>query len=145
MMSIPQHSSISFLLALTLQGTSVLAQTRADETRRTSLIQQATQARSSQQWERVIQLLRQVIDIRATASVRLGLAGAHQELRQYDEAASQAALCMQTAPTDRDLQEERRAAMIDTMPIRLPHQRGPGRLFPTTGSVPGFDAGRRAA
>jgi len=89
------------------------AQTRSDETRRAALIQQATQARSQGRWSSVADLLQQVIEIRATASVRLGLAGALQELGRYQEAATQATLCMQTASTDRDLREEQRTALVD--------------------------------
>ena len=101
------------LVAASLVPASAGAQSRAEEARRATLIQQATQARSRGEWPQVVRLLRQVIDIRATASVRLGLAGAHQELGQHNEAASQAALCMQSAPAERDLREEQRTAMVD--------------------------------
>ena len=98
---------------LVLVSQDAFAQTRNDETRRASLIQQATQARSQGRWSAVAELLQQVIEIRATASVRLGLAGALQELGRYQEAATQATLCMQTASTDRDLREEQRTALVD--------------------------------
>ncbi len=101
-------------LALVLSSASAMAQNRAEERQRSELIQRATQARAQGQWPEVVRLLRQVVDIRATASVRLGLAGAYQELGQHDEAASQAALCMQTAPADRDLRDEQRTALVDT-------------------------------
>jgi hypothetical protein len=101
------------LVAASLVPATVGAQSRAEEARRATLIQQATQARSRGEWPQVVRLLRQVIDIRATASVRLGLAGAYQELGQHNEAASQAALCMQSAPAERDLREEQRTAMVD--------------------------------
>jgi hypothetical protein len=102
------------LVAASLVPARAEAQSRAEEGRRATLIQQATQARSRGEWSRVVGLLQQVVDIRATASIRLGLAGAYQELGQHSEAASQAALCMQAAPADRDLREEQRTAMVDT-------------------------------
>jgi hypothetical protein len=104
-------AAMATILVLVSQDAS--AQTRNDETRRTALIQQATQARSQGRWSAVAELLQQVIEIRATASVRLGLAGALQELGRYQEAATQATLCMQTASTDRDLREEQRTALVD--------------------------------
>ena len=104
-------TAMATILVLVSQNAS--AQTRNDETRRAALIQQATQARSQGRWSSVADLLQQVIEIRATASVRLGLAGALQELGRYQEAATQATLCMQTASTDRDLREEQRTALVD--------------------------------
>jgi hypothetical protein len=112
-MSVLRPSLAYCLVAASLVPATVGAQSRAEEARRATLIQQATQARSRGEWPQVVRLLRQVIDIRATASVRLGLAGAYQELGQHNEAASQAALCMQSAPAERDLREEQRTAMVD--------------------------------
>lgn len=106
---------IAMLIAtLTLEASSAIAQTRTEETLRTVLIQQATQARSHRQWERVIQLLRQVVEIRPTASVYLGLAGAHAELGEHQEASTQASLCVQMAPIDRDAREDQRTLLLNT-------------------------------
>jgi hypothetical protein len=104
----------SVALALVLSSASAKAQTRAEERQRSELLLRATQARSQGRWSEVVRLLRQVVELRATASVRLGLAGAYHELGQHSEAASQSALCMQTAPADRDLRDDQRTALVDT-------------------------------
>jgi len=109
------RSCIAVLIAtLMLEAPSAIAQTRTEESLRAVLIQQATQARSRRQWERVIQLLRQVVDIRPTASVYLGLAGAHAELGEHQEASTQASLCVQMAPIDRDAREDQRTLLLNT-------------------------------
>ena len=99
------------VVAVALFSRQGQTQTSSVESRRTALIQRATQARSAGRWSQVVVLLRQVIELRPTTSVRLGLAGALQELGRYQEASIQAALCMQTASTDRDLRDERYAAL----------------------------------
>jgi len=88
------------MLAVALWGTAAVAQPRGSastqESRRATLLQQATRARGQQNWVEVIRLLREAIEIRTTDAVRLGLAGALQELGRHREAVGYAAACIET-------------------------------------------------
>lgn len=102
------------LLTAALFTKETLAQGRSDETRRNAILQQATQARRSRNWTQVVQLLEQAAEIRATASVRLGLAGAYSELGDFQASARQASLCMQLAPAEQSLADDQRANLTDS-------------------------------
>lgn len=102
------------LVAASLVPARAEAQSRAEEARRATLIQQATQARSQRQWEQVVQLLTQVAEIRESVSVRLGLAGAYSELGQHREAATQAALCLELYASDRESSSQQRTSISQT-------------------------------
>jgi hypothetical protein len=73
------------------------AQTVDRESVRTELLRQATRARAESNWVETARLLRQATLIRPTNAVRLGLAGALQELGRHQEAAEEAVRCIQSA------------------------------------------------
>ncbi len=95
------------------------AQTRPQERQRSELLQRATQARAQRNWPEVVRLLREALDLRVTASVRLGLAGALLELGRHREAAHEAALCLQIAPVEPDLRERFRTEIVDACGLTL--------------------------
>lgn len=107
------QSGLWVLVFLSLSPT-VHAQGQSDDVRRNTIIQQATQARRNRNWTQVVQLLEQAAEIRATASVRLGLAGAYSELGDFQASARQASLCMQLAPAEHSLPDEQRANLTDS-------------------------------
>lgn len=93
------HAARCCLLFSLCWATTAAAQTPASspqETRRAGLLQQATRARAQQNWVEVVRLLREAIELRPTDSVRLGLAGALQELGRHQEAAVYASQCIRT-------------------------------------------------
>jgi len=98
---------------LCLAGGRVMAQPRPEDRQRSELLQRATHARTQRNWPEVVRLLRQALDLRVTASVRLGLAGALEELGQHREAAIEASLCTQIAPVEGDLRERVRTEIVD--------------------------------
>lgn len=104
---------------LCLVGGRAWAQTRPEERTRSELLQRATQARAQRNWPEVVRLLREALDLRVTASVRLGLAGALVELGRHREAAHEAALCLQIAPVERDLRERARTEIVDACGLTL--------------------------
>lgn len=102
------------LLALLSAGAAYAQPQPPQDTERSSLLQQANEARAQGQWARVAELLQRALTIRASVSVRAGLAGAYQELGRYQETAEQSTLCLQGAATDRDLREEQRTTLVDS-------------------------------
>lgn len=102
------------LLSLSCAGTAYAQPQSPQDVARSSLLQQANEARTQGQWARVAELLQRALAIRPSASVRAGLAGAYQELGRYQETAEQSTLCLQGAATDRDLREEQRTTLVDS-------------------------------
>ena len=91
------------LLSLLCARTAYAQPQSLPDAERSSLLQQANEARTQGQWARVAELLQRALAIRPSVSVRAGLAGAYQELGRYQETAEQSTLCLQGAATDRDL------------------------------------------
>lgn len=73
------------------------AQDTARESTRADLLRRATAARAVANWAETVRLLRQAISIRPSDPVRLGLAGALLELGRHQEAAAEAARCIQSS------------------------------------------------
>ena len=84
-------------LFLLLCSPSVYAQENSQNTQRAELLRQATRARAESNWVETVRLLRQATLIRPTNAVRLGLAGALQELGRHQEAAEEAVRCIHSA------------------------------------------------
>lgn len=102
------------LLTLLCARTAYAQPQSLPDAERSSLLQQANEARTQGQWARVAELLQRALAIRPSVSVRAGLAGAYQELGRYQETAEQSTLCLQGAATDRDLREEQRTTLVDS-------------------------------